>query len=105
MHIQVVTFRLKDMSEEQYRALVAEVAPAFSAAPDLIAKVWLTDPATGTYGGVYTWADRAAFEAYTRSELFQAIANNPGLTDLISRDYAVLEAPTAITRGLVAAAA
>ena len=34
------------------------LAPHFAALPGLRSKVWLADAASGTYGGVYTWADR-----------------------------------------------
>ena len=60
MHIQVINFRLKDLSPAGYAALCDELAPNFAAMPGLLAKVWLADDASGTYGGVYTWRDRAA---------------------------------------------
>ena len=46
--------------------------------PGLISKVWLANPATNTYGGVYTWRDRASMEAFARSELFQGIGRRAG---------------------------
>lgn len=104
MHMQVVTFQLKDMTEDEFRAFYDEVAPAFAGLPGLVAKVWLADPATGTYGGIYTWEDKAAYEAYTRSDLFNAVATNPKFTGITSRDFAVIEAPTRVTRGLIGAA-
>lgn len=105
MHIQIVTFQLKDLSEDDYLDLCNQVAPSFAAAPGLISKVWLTDSKGGTYGGVYTWRDRAAMEAFAATDLFAAIANNPNLSALASRDFAVIEGPTAVTRGQAAVAA
>lgn len=55
MHIQIVNFNLKGVSEADYRALCDQLAPAFAVMPGLISKVWLADAATNTYGGVYTW--------------------------------------------------
>ncbi len=104
MHIQVVNFQLKDMGEGEFRALCDELAPAFGALPGLVSKVWLADAASGTYGGVYTWADEASYVAFTRSELFAAVASNPHFANVTSRDFGVLEAPTRVTRGLVAVA-
>jgi putative monooxygenase ydhR len=72
--------------------------------PGLISKVWLANPATNTYGGVYTWRDRASMEAFARSELFQGIGRHPGLAAVSSKDFRVLEAPTRVTNGLVATA-
>lgn len=105
MHIQIVTFQLKDLSYDDFVGVCEQIAPAFAAIPGLISKVFLADREGGTYGGVYTWQDRAAMQAFSRSDLFAGVANNPNLTGLTSRDFAVLEAPTAVTRGLARVAA
>ena len=105
MHIQIVNFHLKGLSDEDYRKLCDEVAPAFAQVPGLIAKVFLANPGTNTYGGVYTWRDREAMTAFAGRELFAAVAGNPNLRDISSTDFAVLEGPSRATRGLVAVAA
>jgi heme-degrading monooxygenase HmoA len=102
MHIQVINFHLHDLSESGYRALCDEVAPAFAEVPGLISKVWLANRSTNTYGGVYTWADRAAMEEFSKSELFSAVATNRNLADITLVDFDVLEVPTSVTRGLAA---
>jgi hypothetical protein len=66
--------------------------------------VRLADPETNTYGGVYLWKDREALEAYKQSELLQMVATHPNLEDVTSKECGVLEGPTDVTRGLVAAA-
>jgi heme-degrading monooxygenase HmoA len=104
MHIQVVNFNLKGMSEGEYRKMCDELSPAFAGMPGLISKVWLADKATNTYGGVYTWRDRSAMEAYIKSDIFQAVGKHPNLTNISSRDFGVLEEPTRLCHGLVAAA-
>ncbi len=100
MHMQVVQFNLRDMGEEKYRQLCDDLAPSFADLPGLISKVWLADPTTNTYGGVYSWSDRHNMEAFSESALYQAVVTHPNLTNLTSRDYAVIEAPTEICRGL-----
>lgn len=52
MHVQIVTFRLADMTEEGYREACDGFTAAFAELPGLLAKIWLADPATDTYGGV-----------------------------------------------------
>lgn len=104
MHTLVVNFNLKDMTEEEFRQFCDEVAPTFAAVPGLLQKIWLADPATNTYGGVYTFQDRTAYDAYTRSELFQAVAANPNFAAITARDYGVLDGPTRVTGGLSAVA-
>lgn len=105
MHIQIVNFNLKGASEADYRALCDQLAPAFATMPGLLAKVWLADAATNTYGGVYTWENKAAMEAYLRSELFNNVVNHPNLTNITSKDFGILEGPTAVTHGLALAMA
>lgn len=105
MHIQIVNFHLKGLSDEDYGKLCEQVAPAFAQVPGLIAKVFLANPATNTYGGVYTWRDREAMTAFAGTELFAAVVSNPNLSDISSMDFAVLQAPSRVTRGLVAVAA
>src|SRR3989339_603785 len=104
MHIQIVNFNLKNMSEEEFHKMCDEVAPAFASIPGLVSKVWLADPAKNTYGGVYTWRDRHAMETFAKSDLFKAVAANSHFDNLNSRDFAVLDGPTRVTRGMVAAA-
>jgi quinol monooxygenase YgiN len=100
MHIAVVSFRLKDMTHEQFAATCEGLAPAYAAAPGLVSKVWLSDPTGNTYGGVYTWRDRSAFQAFAESDLAKQVMTHPHFTDLVVRDFAVLEGPTRVTRGL-----
>ena len=101
MHIQIVNFQLKDIEATEYQKLCDGLAPTFAALDGLISKVWLADEETNTYGGVYTWRDRQAMEGYTQSELFQTVATHPNLSNVTSRDFAVLESPTRVTRGLI----
>ncbi len=104
MHIQIVTLNLKDMTHEQWvQACDETFAPAFAAVEGLLTKVWISDPAANTYGGVYTWRDKAAMEQFLQSELFATVANHPNLENIASQDFGVLEGPTRVTRGLVEA--
>ena len=103
MHVQIVRFHLEDMTEAEYAKTCDELAPAFAAVPGLESKVWLADASTGTYGGVYLWRDRAAMESYAKSDLCEAVMNHPNLADISSIDFAVMAAPTRVTRGWAAA--
>ena len=99
LHILIVSFQLKDMTEEAFRALCDGLAPRFAAVPGLLGKVWLASPATNTYGGVYTWRDRRAMEDYTASELFGAVVAHPNFANVTATDFGVLDGPTRITHG------
>jgi heme-degrading monooxygenase HmoA len=100
MYVQVVNFNLKDTTEQEYRAVCEQEAPLFSAIPGLVAKYWLADPETNTYGGVYLWESRAALDAYLHGEIWAAAQADPSLTNITSRAYGILAAPTRVTRGL-----
>lgn len=98
MHVLIINFHLADMSEEGYRAACADLAPAFAELPGLLAKVWLHDPATETYGGVYLFRDRAAADGYVSSELLASVAASPHFVDITSRDFEVYEDLTRVTQ-------
>jgi quinol monooxygenase YgiN len=105
MHIQIVNFNLKDLTPQQFESACDELAPAFAAVPGLLTKVWLADRATNTFGGVYTWRDEAALRAFQETELFRNVIGHPNFANITSREFAVIEAPTRVTRGEPAAAA
>ena len=97
-HIQLVTFQLAGLDPEAYRAHCEASAPAFAEIPGLRAKVWLANPSTNTYGGVYAWESQQAMEAYVSGPIFGALLANPGLTHVTTNDFDVLERATEITR-------
>lgn len=101
MHIQILNFNLKGVAEPQYAALCDDIAPAFAAVPGLLKKVWLADSASGTYGGVYVWESREAMQRFASSDLCRTVLSHPNLTNITSKDFGVLEAPTRVTRGAV----
>ena len=105
MIIQVVNFNLKDLSDADYRSACDGLAPELARVPGLLSKVWLADEAANTYGGVYTWVDRSAMEAYLRSDIFAGVAANPNFAHVRSSIFGILEGPSQITRASIAIAA
>jgi hypothetical protein len=104
MHVQIVNFNLKAMSDVQFRqACDEQFAPAFAHVPGLMYKLWLADPDTNTYGGVYAWRDNQAMKDFLNSELFKTVASHPNFSDMTSKDFGILEGPTRVTNGLTAA--
>ena len=98
MHVQIVNFTLNGLDEEGYRAACADMAPAFATLPGLLAKVWLADPDSNTYGGVYLWRDRESMEGYLASELFATVAATPQFSNITSRDFRIYDDLTAVTQ-------
>jgi hypothetical protein len=99
VHVQIVTFSLKGISEGDYRRQCEAIASAFANLPGLVSKTWLANPETNTYGGVYVWQDLQAMEGYAETDLYKGMLANPHLDDITVRDFAILENPTRVTRG------
>jgi quinol monooxygenase YgiN len=102
MYVQVVTFELAGIPDEDFRKHCEAAAPAFTAMPGLLQKVWLGDEASNTYGGVYVWSDREAMERYVNGDVFARLGANPGIANVTWRGYDVIDEPTAITSALTA---
>jgi Putative mono-oxygenase ydhR len=104
MYARIVTFRLDGVPAAQYRNHAAAVAPAFTAWPGLVAKVWIADDDAGTYGGIYLFADRASADRTRDTDVFRSMATNPAFAELSVREFDVLDEPTAITAAALAGA-
>jgi heme-degrading monooxygenase HmoA len=101
MYALMVTFQLDGMSADAFEASYTEAAPAFADMPGLIEKIWVKQPESNTFGGVYLWQNQTAAEDYLNSDMFQQqISNNSQITNLRVEAYNVLEKPTLVTRDL-----
>lgn len=105
MIIQVVNFNLLGLSDADYRSACEGLALELAGVPGLISKIWLADEEANTYGGVYTWADRQAMDAFARSDFFKEFATNPNFANITSKVFGILEGPSQITRASIAIAA
>ena len=103
--IQVVNFNLKGLSDAEYRSACDGLAPELARVPGLISKVWLADERSNTYGGVYTWVDQQALDAFAQSDFFKAFATNPSFANITSMVFEVLEGPSQVTRASIPIAA
>lgn len=103
MDVLIVNFKLDGISAETWEQRATQLAPKFAAMPDLLSKVWLADPETGTYGGAYLWRDRASLDAYLAGPVFGALDQLPGVHSIETRAFASLDAPTRISSGALTA--
>ena len=99
MYILVINFNLDGIDHDQFSEACDGLADTFAAIPGWIDKVWLSDPSSNTYGGVYTFEDKAAVEAYKAGEVYAAVAGNPNFINVTAKDFGILEGPTRVTRG------
>jgi heme-degrading monooxygenase HmoA len=105
MNIQIITFSLDGLSEQDYLRLIESAAPAFAELPGLVSKTWLANAKTNTYGGVYLWQDRESMEGYAETDVFKQMAANPNFKNFTVREFDVPEGSSRITRGLTQATA
>ena len=97
-YIQIINFNLKDITHSDFMGIGNEVAPNFASLPGLVSKVWLSDEANNTYGGVYFWENKEYCDAYRTGELYAgALTNNPNFVNLSDKGFQVLEEPSRIT--------
>lgn len=97
MHVQMVTFGLNGVTEDEYHRGCQDETGVFADLPGLLAKVWLRKPEKNVFGAVYLWADRASCEAYTAGPVFRSIQEDSSLSDVVSEDYDVYEDLSAVT--------
>jgi hypothetical protein len=97
MEALVVTFK-SQATQEQFTAATAEHVPLFAQVDGLLAKIWIADPESGTYGAIYLFRDRTALDAYLESDLFAHIRAEPSFEDMSWRRYQVLDELTAGTQ-------
>ena len=95
--IQIVQSRLDGISDAEYVAHAELLAPRFRQLPGLVSKAWLANAAAHTYGGLYTWRDRAALEQYRASETYVQLTGNPHFVELTDRAFTILPNPTQVT--------
>ena len=89
MHILIVEFDLHGLGAAEYETVAADLSRTFAAVPGLLSKTWIANAETGVAGGVYTWADAEACDAYLEGELFAALRANPAMAAVRHRRFDV----------------
>jgi quinol monooxygenase YgiN len=97
MEALIVTFTT-DATPEEFTAANEDDAPAFADVDGLLAKIWIVDPDSNTYGGIKLFRDSAAVEKYLGSDIFKSIVEDPTVKDATCRRYQVIEELTAKTQ-------
>ena len=98
MYVQVVTFGLNGITDEEYKRGVESLTEPIASLPGLLAKIWLRNRDANIYGGVYLWEDRQAYESYIKGEIFRSIGSNAAFKNAHSQDFEVIEELTKATQ-------
>ena len=72
MVVQLVTFTTR-LHEKDVLRTIEERGPEYRAVPGLVQKLYIRDPASSEYGGIYVWEDPAALAAFRESDLARTI--------------------------------
>lgn len=98
MYVQVATYKIDEMSDEEFVDANRDFASMMSAVPGLLAKIWLKAPDGTRYGGVYLWRDREAYEQFVGGDLWASVVTDESLSELDSRSFAVMDELTTATQ-------
>lgn len=97
MHVQIVTYRVADISETEFIEGNREFASMMAAVPGLLAKVWLKAP-ENRYGGLYLWEDKGAYERFFAGELWAEVLADESMMDVASQEFEVMDELTRATQ-------
>jgi heme-degrading monooxygenase HmoA len=99
MYVQLITFNLEGIDEEEYLDTAHRLAARIADQPGLLAKLWLENEGGNRYGGVYFWDDLESMERFSRSDLFEGRV--PEFSNLSVEEFGVLENLTALTQPML----
>jgi heme-degrading monooxygenase HmoA len=68
MIVQVVKYKI-GLSDAEAAKTIAQRAPQYKALPGLRQKLYIREPETGEYGGIYVWEDEDAMRDFRESDL------------------------------------
>jgi heme-degrading monooxygenase HmoA len=72
MIVQVVKYKTGLTDEEAAKA-IAQRAPQYEALSGLRQKLYIREPGTGDYGGIYVWEDEDSMREFRQSDLAATI--------------------------------
>ena len=72
MIVQVVKYKT-GLTDEEAAKTIAQRAPQYEALPGLRQKLYIREPETGEYGGIYVWDDEESMREFRQSDLAATI--------------------------------
>jgi hypothetical protein len=88
-----------DLDADAYVAEVAPLAEDFAAVEGLSWKIWIINEEEHRAGGIFLFEHGAALVDFLESELFEAVATHPDLSDYTVEAFNIMEHESAITYG------
>lgn len=72
MIVQLVKYKT-GLTDEEAAKTIAQRAPQYKALPGLRQKLYIREPETGEYGGIYVWEDEDSIRDFRESDLAATI--------------------------------
>ena len=98
MHVQVVTYRLADISDPELNEANREFAEMMATKPGLLSKIWLKDLTTTSTAGSTSGRTARRVSSFLAGELWGEVAKDESVMDLTSHDYTVNDEMTKVTQ-------
>jgi hypothetical protein len=95
-----ISFHL-NVPRAEFEEIARSLAHDFAQLPGLTWKIWLMNEKEREVGGIYLFEDASSLQAYLEGPLAAAVMSHPALSDLVAKQFDVIEDCTAITRGPV----
>ena len=95
-----ISFHL-NVPRTEFEDIARSLANDFAQLPGLTWKIWLMNAKEREAGGIYLFEDAHSLQAYLEGPLAAAVMSHPALSDLVAKQFDVIEDCTAITRGPV----
>ncbi len=90
-----------NVTKAEYEGAVSPLADKFAAVAGLRWKIWIMNESKTEAGGIYLFEDEASLKTFLEGELAAAVSNHPALSDMSVKEFDIMDAITAITRGPV----
>ncbi len=87
MYVQIITFNLADMTEQQWREQAERNALKYAECPGLLAKLWMSNTETNTCGAVYLWKDKQSLDEHNHGALAERVRTHPNYRNQSITEY------------------
>lgn len=98
MHALFISYDLHGVTAAEHAELSAQLAPALAAVPGLVSLTWLSNEATGRYGGFFVFEHKPAFDVFIASELYEALRGRAAVRDLTAAEFSIERISTSLPR-------
>ena len=100
MSLQILQIVFKyGVSAAEYKRAVSPMGDDIAAVPGLRWKIWIINEVESESGGIFLFDDEAAVQAFLEGPVAAQVTTHPALSDFSVKQFDVMEAETAVTRG------